>query len=44
MAGAAHKFAAIAVKLKGVIANTNPSRGRYSNRFHIPGDDSGCSL
>ena len=28
MAGAAGKLPAIAVKLKGVIANTNPSSGR----------------
>src|SRR5574343_1295585 len=44
IAGAAHKFAAIDVKLNGVKANTNPSNGRYCKRFHIPGNDSGCSL
>ncbi len=37
------RFAAIAVKLNGETANTNPSSGRYSIRFHTPGDDSGCS-
>jgi copper(I)-binding protein len=42
--GAADKLAAIEVKLKGVKANTKPSNGRYSKRFHIPGNDSGCSL
>ena len=35
------RLAAIEVKLNGVIANTNPSKGRYSNLFHIPGLDSG---
>ena len=29
------------VKLKGETANTNPSSGRYSKRFHIPFADSG---
>ena len=42
-AGAAHKFAAIAVKLNGVIANTNPSRGLYSSLLIIPSAESGCS-
>ena len=43
-AGAAHKLAQIEVKLKGVMANTKPSNGRYSILFHTPGSDSGCSL
>ena len=43
IAGAAHKLAAIAVKLKGVIANTKPSKGLYSSLFKIPSADSGCS-
>src|SRR6266567_4206807 len=42
-AGADGRLAAIEVKLNGVIASTNPSSGRYSIRFHVPGDDSGCS-
>jgi hypothetical protein len=33
----------MAVKLKGVTAKTKPSSGRYSMRFHAPGDDIGCS-
>src|SRR3954471_5411933 len=33
----------IAVKLNGLTAKTNPSSGRYSNRFQTPGDDTGCS-
>src|SRR5579864_6358008 len=37
------RFAPMAVKLKGVTANTKPSSGRYSMRFHTPGDDIGCS-
>ena len=37
------RFAAIAVKLNGVTAKTKPSSGRYSSRFHTPGDDTGCS-
>src|SRR6266568_3843902 len=40
-AGAVGRFAAIAVKLNGVTARTNPSRGRYSTRFHRPGGESG---
>ena len=40
----AGKFPAIAVKLNGVNANTNPSRGRYSRRFQTPTELSGCSL
>ena len=43
MAGAAQRLAQIEVKLKGVIANTKPSKGRCSSLFHIPGADSGCS-
>jgi hypothetical protein len=42
-AALAGRLAAIAVKLNGVTAKTNPSRGRYSMRFHMPGDDLGCS-
>jgi hypothetical protein len=37
------RLPAIAVKLNGVTAKTKPSSGRYSIRFHTPGDDSGCS-
>ena len=37
IAGAAHKFAAIDVKLNGETTNTKPSKGRYSNLFQIPG-------
>ena len=44
IAGAAHRFAQIDVKLKGVIAKINPSNGRCSSLFHTPGRDSGCSL
>src|SRR5438445_9871443 len=33
----------IAVKLKGVTAKTKPSSGRYSIRFHVPGEETGCS-
>ena len=43
-AGAAHRLAAIDVKLNGVTANTKPSSGRCSRRFHMPGADSGCSV
>src|SRR5487761_1040802 len=42
-AGAVGRFPAIEVKLNGVIASTNPSSGRYSIRFHVPGADAGCS-
>jgi hypothetical protein len=37
------RLPAIAVKLKGDTAKTKPSSGRYSMRFHTPGDDCGCS-
>src|SRR5579862_1618047 len=37
------RFAPMAVKLNGVTAKTNPSSGRYSMRFHTPGDEAGCS-
>src|ERR687886_401297 len=37
------RFPAIAVKLNGETAKTNPSRGRYSIRFQTPRDDTGCS-
>ena len=33
----------MAVKLNGVTANTKPSSGRYSIRFHTPGPETGCS-
>ena len=36
------KLPPIAVKLKGVMANTNPSSGRHSIRLCIPGEDTGC--
>jgi hypothetical protein len=38
------RFPPIAVKLNGVTANTNPSSGRYSILFQLPGEDIGCSL
>ncbi|SLH20617.1 Uncharacterised protein [Mycobacteroides abscessus subsp. abscessus] len=41
-AGAVGRLPAMAVKLNGVIAYTNPSSGRYSIRFHTPGEDCGC--
>ena len=44
IAADAGKFAAIAVKLKGVIAYTNPSKGRYSTRFQVEESDVGWSL
>ena len=31
------------MKLNGVIASTNPSSGRYSIRFQVPGAEAGCS-
>ncbi len=43
-AGADGRFAAMAVKLNGVIARTKPSSGRYSIRFHTPGEETGWSL
>ena len=42
-AGAVGRLAAIEVKLNGVIARTKPSSGRYSIRFQVPGEDTGCS-
>src|SRR5438445_12843836 len=42
-AGAVGRLPPIDVKLKGVTAYTNPSRGRYSSWFHIEWSDSGCS-
>ncbi len=33
----------MAVKLNGATAKTKPSSGRYSTRFQMPGDDTGCS-
>ena len=44
MAALAGRLAAIAVKLKGVMAYTNPSSGRYSSRFQTPESDLGWSL
>ena len=42
-AGALGKFAAILVKLNGVIASMNPSNGLISVVFSIPsGDTNGC--
>ncbi|GIR88793.1 MAG: hypothetical protein CM15mP87_02850 [Candidatus Neomarinimicrobiota bacterium] len=35
-AGAHGRFPAMEVKLKGVIAKTNPSSGRYSREFLTP--------
>src|SRR5919201_6415079 len=43
IAGAVGRFPAMAVKLKGVTAKTKPSSGRYSMRFHAPGEENGCS-
>ena len=40
-AGAVGRLPAMEVKLKGVTANTKPSRGRCSTRFQQPGLDSG---
>src|SRR3954451_17980682 len=37
------RLPAMAVKLNGVTAKTNPSSGRYSSRFHTPGEEIGCS-
>src|SRR2546423_10023335 len=37
------RLPAIAVKLNGVTAKTKPSSGRYSIRFQIPGEETGCS-
>ena len=42
-AGAVGRLAAMAVKLNGVSAKTNPSSGRYSIRFQIPGEETGWS-
>src|SRR5690606_40913265 len=39
----AGRFPEIAVKLNGVIANVNPSSGRYSTRFHTPSEEIGWS-
>jgi hypothetical protein len=44
IAGAVGRLPAIAVKLNGATANTNPSSARYSTRFHTPGEETGCSL
>ena len=42
MAGALGRFAAMLVKLNGVTARTNPSRGRISVEFSTPlGETSG---
>jgi hypothetical protein len=40
-AGAVGRLPAIAEKLNGVIAQTKPSSGRKSTRFHIPGEEIG---
>ncbi len=41
--GEVGRFPAMAVKLKGVMANTKPSRARYSEKFHSPlGEIRGC--
>ena len=32
----------MAVKLNGLTAKTNPSRGRYSMRFQTPVEEIGC--
>ena len=42
MAGAVGRLAPMAVKLNGVTANTNPSSGRCSTRFQMPGAETGC--
>ena len=42
-AALAGKFAAIAVKLKGVTAYTKPSKGLYSTLFHISELEAGWS-
>jgi hypothetical protein len=42
-AGLVGRLPAIDVKLNGVTAKTNPSSGRYSMRFQVPEDESGCS-
>ena len=42
IAGATARLPPIDVKLKGLIASTNPSSGRWSIRFHVPADDTGC--
>ena len=42
-AGALVRLPPIAVKLNGLTAKTKPSSGRYSIRFHTPGEESGCS-
>ena len=42
-AALAGRLPPIAVKLNGVTAKTKPSSGRYSIRFHWPGDEIGCS-
>ena len=41
-AGVPGRFPAMAVKLNGVNAKTNPSNGLYSNLFHTPGLELGC--
>src|SRR5690606_18593666 len=42
MAGAEGKLPLIAVKLKGVTANTKPSKARYSIRLLKPSGEIGC--
>src|SRR5690606_32744518 len=41
MAADAGRLPAMAVKLNGVSANTNPSNGRCSTRFQLPGGETG---
>ena len=41
IAGATARFPPMEVKLKGLIASTKPSSGRWSMRFHTPGEDTG---
>ena len=42
-AAAVGRFPPMAVKLNGVTANTNPSSGRSSSAFHVPGAEMGWS-
>ena len=43
-AGALGRFPAMAVKLKGVTAKTNPSSGRSSRVLAVPAGEKGCSV
>src|SRR3954452_12167412 len=42
-AAGVRRLPAMAVKLNGVPAKTNPWSGRYSSRFQTPGEEIGCS-